>query len=281
LNGPREEPATRAWRLALVLLFSASASAFAAEPSVTRLDNPLPERILFIGNSYFYYNDSLHNHVVRSVRERHGDAGDFVFKSATIGGATLDQHPVATLLEPGRLNVDEPFDLVILQGGSAEMLSEVGREKFLRKAAEHSKTIRAAGAEVALYMTPAYVEPHRRASAAMTDTVAAGYVAAGNAIDALVIPVGLAFREAYRRRPDIELHKSFDGSHPSLLGTYLAACIVYATLYRQPAADISYDYYGAVNSDDARFLRQVADDTVSTFFGAANNPTGAPAVSAP
>jgi hypothetical protein len=257
----------RAEAVLLALILTLPAAGLAEEPAVSRLQNNAPERILFIGNSYLYYNDSLHNHVVRSVRERHGDAGDFVFKSATIGGATLDQHPVAQLLEPGRLNVDEPFDLVVLQGGSGEMLSEAGRAKFLDVANAHSKASRATGAEVALYMTPAYVEPHRRASATMTDTVADGYVAAGNAIDAPVIPVGLAFREAYRRRPDIRLHKHFDGSHPTLLGTYLAACVVYATLYQQPAAEISYDYYGAVPESDARFLRQVADETVAEFFG--------------
>ena len=265
-----------AWRLALALLFVAPALASAAEPAVTRLDDPMPERILFVGNSYLYYNDSLHNHVVRSVRERHGDAGDFVFKSATIGGATLDQHPVAQLLEPGRLNVDEPFDLVVLQGGSGEMLSEARRAKFLELATKHSKTIRATGAEVALYMTPAYVAPHRRASATMTETVRDGYLSVGNELGALVIPVGLAFREAYRRRPDIELHKHFDGSHPTLLGTYLAACVVYATLYQQPAVSIEYDYFGAIPSSDAQFLRQVADDTVATFFGFANKTVNAP-----
>ena len=42
-----------------------------------------------------------------------------------------------------------------------------------------------------------------------------------------VIPVGLAFEEAYRQRPGVKLHKDFDGSHPDLLGTYLAACVTF------------------------------------------------------
>ena len=33
------------------------------------LENTSPERILFIGNSYLYYNDSLHNHFKRIVEE--------------------------------------------------------------------------------------------------------------------------------------------------------------------------------------------------------------------
>ncbi len=84
-------------------------------------------------------------------------------------------------------------------------------------------------------------------------------------IEALVIPVGLAFKRAYAARPEIELHKSFDGSHPSLLGTYLAACVVYGSLYQQPCRNSSYDYFGAVSSADARFLQGIADQTVTEF----------------
>jgi hypothetical protein len=42
------------------------------------------------------------------------------------------------------------------------------------------------------------------------------YLSVGNEVGAFVIPVGLAFEEAYRQRPDIKLHKDYDGSHPDL-----------------------------------------------------------------
>ena len=89
----------------------------------------------------------------------------------------------------------------------------------------------------------------------------------GNELDALVIPVGLAFELAYERRSDIELHKTFDGTHPSLLGTYLAACVVYQSIYGTSTVGIEYDYLGAVDEEDAEFLREIADETVSEFFG--------------
>ncbi|MYI01914.1 MAG: hypothetical protein F4122_05175, partial [Gammaproteobacteria bacterium] len=38
-----------------------------AQPLKTELENTAPERVLFVGNSYFYYNDSLHNHVSRML----------------------------------------------------------------------------------------------------------------------------------------------------------------------------------------------------------------------
>ena len=114
----------------LALMHSACASAIEVTDSA-------PKRILFVGNSYLYYNDSLHNHVKRMAEESGPFAvGDYEYKSATIGGARLSHHYIDSLLEPGRLGIDEPFDLVILQGGSMESLTEDNRRAFAAKAAE-------------------------------------------------------------------------------------------------------------------------------------------------
>ena len=66
----------------------------------------LPQRVLFVGNSYLYYNDSLHNHVERIVAELQPDLA-LEFKSATIGGAPLAHHSLHHLLEPKRLGVQQ------------------------------------------------------------------------------------------------------------------------------------------------------------------------------
>ncbi|MEM7503838.1 MAG: DUF4886 domain-containing protein [Pseudomonadota bacterium] len=243
-----------------------AAEPVAAAPAVERLENEAPERVLFVGNSYLYYNDSVHNHV-RRIAEDVGPRGVYRYKSATIGGARLSHHHIDSLLEPGRLGIDEAFDLVILQGGSAEPLSEDSRAQFRESAVQMAKKIRATGAEVALYMTHAYVEPDRRYAPNLIDTIAPTYLSVGNALDALVIPVGIAFERAYEQRPEIELHKPFDGSHPSILGTYLAACVVYGSVYGNAVSGIAYDYYGAVSEADAAFLQGIADETVREFFG--------------
>jgi len=256
------------------LLVSLSQVACSAEPEVfltpevERLQNEAPKRILFVGNSYLYYNDSLHNHVSRIAAEiSRPEVGEYRYKSATIGGARLSHHHIDTLLEPGRLGIDEPFDLVVLQGGSAEVLTEENRAQFRESAIEMSEKIRATGAEVALYMTHAYVKPDERYEPNLINKIRPTYVSVGNELDALVIPVGLAFERAYEQKPDIELHKTFDGTHPSLLGTYLAACVVYQSIYGTSTVGIDYDYFGAVDEEDAEFLRGIADETVSEFFG--------------
>jgi hypothetical protein len=235
-------------------------------PAVERLENEAPKRVLFVGNSYLYYNDSLHNHVER-IAEEIGphEVGQYQFKSATIGGARLSHHPLDTLLKPGQLGIDEPFELVVLQGGSAEVLTEESRAQFRESAIEMNRKIRATGAEVALYMTHAYVEPDERYEPDLIDKIRPTYVSAGNELGALVIPVGLAFERAYAQRPDIELHKTFDGTHPSLLGTYLAACVVYQSIYGRSTVGIDYDYFGAIDGDDTVFLQRIANETVREF----------------
>ena len=237
-------------------------------PKVTGLAHPHPMQILFVGNSYLYYNDSLHNHVRRLAEEQNpGNQGKYKYKSATIGGAALSHHYLDAHLESGRLGLDSPFDLVIMQGGSAEPLSEKRRRKFAQTAEEHHQKIEASGAETALYMTHAYVAPHRRAAPGLIEPIRQTYVQTGNQLGALVIPVGLAFERAYGLRPEMKLHESFDGTHPSMLGTYLAACVVYASIYRDSPVGFSYTYFGEVDSADAAFLQQVAWDTVVEFFG--------------
>ena len=253
---------------AAIAVLTLHAAPLAAQPLKTALDNPAPERVLFVGNSYFYYNDSLHNHVSRMLASLDPELGERIaFKSATIGGAALNHHPLDSHLTPGKLGIDEPFELVILQGGSGEPLSERRRAKSSHDtAAEFEHKISAVGAETALYMTHAYSPPHPRFDPNMIESIESLYVETANEIGALVIPVGLAFEEAYRRRPDIVLHKKFDGSHPDMLGTYLAACVIVASVWDISPVDGDYDYFGTINRNDARFLQQVAQDVVTEFL---------------
>jgi hypothetical protein len=268
------QPPARARRAAVSLLVASfmgvvrTASSLAASPAPTvrapQVDSP--KRVLFVGNSYMYYGDSLHNHVRRMV-----DAGGIApedslqYKSSTIGGAALEHHPVDWLTTPGRIGVKEPFELVIMQGGSGEPLSPRRAARFREVLAENNKLIRARGGKVALYMTHAYAATHKQYKPENIRLTEAMYVEAGNEIGALVIPVGLAFEEAYRRHPELVLHKS-DGTHPTLIGTYLAASTVYAAVYGKSPVGNPYEYYGAIDSVTAKKLQQVAQDTVERFY---------------
>src|SRR5437868_1864878 len=70
------------------------------EPKVVKL-NSVPKNVLFVGNSYFYYNNSLHNHVLNLLRSA-DPASSFNATSATISDAPLSQHNVDALLSSHR-----------------------------------------------------------------------------------------------------------------------------------------------------------------------------------
>ena len=223
------------------------------------------KNILFVGNSYLYYNDSLHNHVKRMAIERFPSYEEkFIYKSSTIGGARSWHHNFKHLLESKNIGVNESFDLLILQGGSAEPLSKNSRVIFNNTVKEVNEIAKEYGTKLALYMTHAYVVPDKRYEANMINKISSMYINAGKEINAKVIPVGIGFENAYKENPNIQLH-NLDGTHPSLLGTYLAACIVYGVLYDDSPVGIDYNYFGKVSDQDRIFIQKIAYETITNF----------------
>ncbi|MFD1797236.1 hypothetical protein FQV27_09755 [Paracoccus aurantiacus] len=237
-----------------------------ASADSTETDADAPKQILFIGNSYFYYNDSLHNHTRRMAGEASGiDIDDLDYRSITISGGSLDMHPIDHYLTPGAIGYDEPFDLVILQGNSAAAETEARSTRFHDAVVAMDEKIKATGAKTALYMTHAYAEGHEDYTPDGTEKLDKLYTDTGAEIGATVIPVGLAFAEAKRQRPELELQQDFDHSHPTLAGTYLASAVTYATLYGKNPVGLEYDYFGRLPAEDAAFLQQVAEETVKAY----------------
>ena len=95
-----------ACRLGLVAwLLCVSQTTLAEALTVKPLRNANPERVLFVGNSYYYYNNSLHNHVSHLVKASDAALGARLqFKSSTIGGAALN-HDNMMHHEIGRAHV--------------------------------------------------------------------------------------------------------------------------------------------------------------------------------
>lgn len=245
-----------------------SSFAWAVEPTVKGPQVDTPKRLLLIGNSYLYYGDSLHN-VLRNivVADNPELSKSLQYKSATIGGASLDHHNVDWLTKPGQIGIKEPFELVILQGHSAAAINDRLGEGHVKAAKQAAALIAERGGKVALYMPHSYVAPHKQAAPENVQKNRDYYVNLGNDLNALVIPVGLAFAEAYKRDPSLQLHKSYDGSHPSRAGTYLAAATVYAALYNRSPVGNTFDAFGEVDPKTRLQLQQVAWDTVKQFYG--------------
>jgi hypothetical protein len=223
-----------------------------------------PQRILFIGNSYFYYNNSLHNHLRGFVEatQKH-KTHPLAYKSATIGGSSLDHHPIEWLTAPGQIGVKEPFEWVVLAGNSADALKESKRQKFNYTVRQYNQVIQSRGVKTALYMTHADVAPHKQAAPENMAKIVDMFNAVGREVGAKVIPVGLAFEKSYQRRPDLRLHDEHDGSHPNLAGTYLAAAVVYASLYQTTPVGNPYNYHGKLPAAVCEYLQQVAWEVVA------------------
>jgi hypothetical protein len=108
----------------------------------------------------------------------------------------------------------------------------------------------------------------------MNDRLRAGYMRFMEASEASVAPVGIAWKYVRDTYPAINLYSS-DGSHPSLEGSYLAACVFYASIYRESPVNASF--YSTVLPATAQLLQQAAAlvvlDSLSTWKLRANNET--------
>ena len=240
---------------------------FSSEIKINALKNKNPERVLYIGNSYLYNNDSLHNHVRRMLEEDYLKEIDTTnYKLVTISGSRSWHHNVDHPLNHKKIGSKKPFELVIIQGGSGETDTKSERKIFSDSVEEIVNKVHASGAEAALYMIHAYVTPHKNANPKMITDIKKMYIEAGNKNNALVIPVGIAFENAYSAMPNIELHKPFDGSHPSILGTYLAACVVFGSITQKSPSGLNYNYFNTINDSDREFLQKVAHETIEDFY---------------
>lgn len=87
------------------------------------------------------------------------------------------------------------------------------------------------------------------------------YLQMGLDNSATVAPCGVAWKNCMTADPDslINLY-SGDNSHPSTAGTYLNACVFYATIFRK--SPVGYTYHGGLPQATAEFLQQIAAATV-------------------
>lgn len=84
--------------------------------------------------------------------------------------------------------------------------------------------------------------------------------------DCSVSPVGAAWKYVRDNYPTIELY-SADESHPSINGSYLAACVHYASMFRE--SPVGASFISAVTAIDAAILQEAAElvvlDSLSTW----------------
>jgi hypothetical protein len=86
-----------------------------------------------------------------------------------------------------------------------------------------------------------------------------GYQEIARELGVPVAPVGYVWSVVRRQHPEIGLWQD-DGSHPSTAGTYLAACVFYATIFRQSPEGLTFE--GGLSDAQARVLQTEAGHDV-------------------
>jgi hypothetical protein len=81
------------------------------------------------------------------------------------------------------------------------------------------------------------------------------YVEMAETHNGWVAPCGMSFKSIRESNPEIELYTA-DNSHPTIHGTYLAACTFYSTIFHKSA--IGADFPGGISENEANILQNAA-----------------------
>ncbi len=207
---------------------------------------PASTKILFIGNSFTYYNGGLNNQL-----EQMDDSTSAA--AVVFGGYTLADHWEAgqawdSIRKGG-------WDYVVLQEQSQRPVLDPNG--FLNSVRDFDVMIHAAGAETILLET--WERPDSIQQGVTTENLSEAYRNTAELLDIKVAPAGQAFALARRERPDLVLYT--DDGHPTVYGTYLTACVIYGTIFEKSPVGVTYADKSI--PDDVRdFLQKTAAEAL-------------------
>ena len=209
---------------------------------------PSSLNVLFIGNSFTARND------VPGLIARLAEAHDLRLQHRLIsaGGASLRMHwnkgEATATIRRGR------YDYVVLQEQST--LPVKNRARMHENIRLFDEVIRAAGAQTALYLTWA-----RQHAPDTQPAITEAYTSIGREIRATVVPVGVAWQRFLSEHDRPALHDK-DKSHPTLAGSYLAACVFFAVLFGTSPTGTNLDVQG-LHPADAELLQRAAQEVTA------------------
>jgi hypothetical protein len=219
-------------------------------------------RALFIGNSYMGVNN-----LPSMVSDLSSSLGDvLLFDSNTPGGQTFQNH-AANPINYQKM-AEQPWDYIILQGQSQEPSFPYGQVNtqtlpYAVQLADSAKAIQPCS-QVNYFMTwgrqngdPQWdsINTFDKMNGRLRDA----YLRIADSANAAVSPVAVAWKYVRDNYPVINLYQQ-DGSHPSLTGSYLAACVFYSALYHKPSTGCAYN--PGIDHADALLIQQIASTIV-------------------
>ena len=226
--------------------------------------------IMLIGNSFFYYNNSLHNHL-GDIYDADPELNTPRRRSITINGSSLSWHDVESYLsnkEIGAFTIDsdtntyeayedQDIDVVIMMDCSLCPINDKRKDSFYKYVKKHSETIRSKGIEPILFMTWPYKNKPE-----MQQQLEKEFFKASKLNKLRMIPAGQAFLYINQNFPNINLYAE-DLRHPSKEGTYLAALMIFTSLSNK--TPIGNSYTMDLDPEVAKTLQKVAWLTYKDF----------------
>jgi hypothetical protein len=215
----------------------------------TRVRGSASLKVLFIGNSFTARND-LPGLIARLAATR-GKTLEHRLISA--GGASLRTHWNAG--EALKAIQSGQYDHVVLQEQSTLPVKNVKR--MHENVRLFDEAIKAAGARTVLYMTWA-----RRNAPESQQVITDAYTSIGRELGATVVPVGLAWQSFLGKHDRPVMHDK-DQSHPTLAGSYLAACVFLAVLFGESPNGLGGEVDG-LSEKDLALLQKLAWQTCNS-----------------
>jgi len=196
-------------------------------PAVTQSDY----KVLFVGNSFTFYNDGVDFHLQNMLNSDSAiDSAKYLIQKTAFSSYTLEAH-FADVRTLDKIKSDN-WNFVVLQEQSTRPINNPGL--FLEYAQKLDEEIKKKNAKTVLFMTWALKE-----SPADIVEIASSYLSVGSQLDAGVAPVGKVWDTFQKANPLINLYFS-DNKHPSLAGTYLVSCVFYYSLFNKNPVNNTY-----------------------------------------
>lgn len=215
-------------------------------------------QVLMVGNSHTYGNDL--GGMIESLAESGGH--DVRVATVAVGGWWLRDHAAS----PDTIEAIEggEWDYVVLQEQSVvpSYPPEATGTMFPAVRAL-DRSIRGAGAMPMLFLTwgraNGFLDVGHANYVSMQAAITESYESIAVEVAAVIAPVGEAWRTMRVNHPGVDLYLP-DGNHPTSAGTYLAACVFYATILGESPEGL--EYHAGLPSGTASTLQQIAARTV-------------------
>ena len=222
-------------------------------------------RVLWVGNSYTYYNDMPSTvQQIAATQKVKLSCTRFLKGGERLSGHLKNQKLLDAIAAGG-------WDYVILQEQSsapAMPTRQVAREVYpAARTLDSLVHVASPDARVIFYMTwghkngnrfPIPEYPPANSYGTMQERLITSYLEMAYDNGAWCAPVGMAWRAVRSERPDCILYRP-DCYHPAVPGSYLAANVIFTTILQRPYQTA---FTAELPAEQAEYLQRTAQRTV-------------------